>query len=65
MPITPVTDPDVERSAFMEVPLLPGTYRFRFERDFTDYAGTFLCAVGIFGVLGLANSDRLALRLGR
>jgi len=65
LPITSVTDPDVERSAFMEVPLLLGIYHFRFERDLTDYAGTFLCAVGVAGVLGLANSDRLALRLGR
>ena len=62
VPITPIADPDVERSAFMEVPLLPGTYRFRYQRDVSDYAGTVLCAIGLAGCAGLASWGRLARR---
>lgn len=58
VPITPAADPDVERSAFMQVPLLPGTYRFRYQRDLTDYAGTLLCAIGVAGCLLLAGTRR-------
>ena len=44
-------DPLAERSAFMQVPLLPDTYRFRYQRDITDDAGMVLCAIGIAAAL--------------
>jgi hypothetical protein len=50
---------DVEKSAFMQVQLLPGLYRFRYEKDVTDYLGTLLGFIGLATCLGLANSQRL------
>ena len=58
VPITPVEHPEIERSGFMEVPLAPGTYRFRYERDASDYLGTALCIVGLTGCGFLAISSR-------
>lgn len=70
VPITAVEHPEIERSGFMEVPLEPGTYRFRYHKDATDYIGTVLCIVGLLGCAGLANPwgvlDRVPLaKLGR
>jgi hypothetical protein len=54
VPITTASLQGVENSAFMQVPLLPGTYRFRYQKDASDYAGTFLCVLGIAGCSLLA-----------
>ncbi len=55
IPITSTPAVDVEKSAFMQVQLLPGLYRFRYERDFTDYFGTILCFIGLVACLCLAR----------
>ncbi|HSH37695.1 MAG TPA: hypothetical protein VK993_02820, partial [Chthoniobacterales bacterium] len=58
VPITPVPLPNMERSMLMQVPLEPGTYRFRYHRHPVDYAGTALCLVGVTGCGYLAFGGR-------
>jgi len=55
LPITAAPVSDVEKSAFLEVPLSPGVYRFRYKRDVTDYLGTLLCAGGVAASIVLAS----------
>lgn len=59
VPITAVAHPKIERSGFMQVPLKPGLYRFRYHRDAIDYLGTVLCLLGLTGCGFLASSARL------
>jgi hypothetical protein len=59
VPIAPVEQPEIERSGFMEVPLEPGMYRFRYGRDMTDYLGTVLCVLGLTSCGFLAFTSRI------
>ncbi|MEY2546896.1 MAG: hypothetical protein QOG48_2013 [Verrucomicrobiota bacterium] len=59
LPITTVKLPGVEHSAFMQVPLGPGTIRFRYVKTASDYVGTLLSLFGIGGCVALLKSDRL------
>lgn len=65
VPITPVPVEGVPNSRFMQVPLLPGTYQFRYIRDSGDYVGTFLCVLGATGYLILASWTPLELAYRR
>jgi hypothetical protein len=58
VPITATPAPGVDNSAFMQVPLLPGTYRFRYQKDASDYVGSLLCALGAAGVVMLTFWQR-------
>jgi hypothetical protein len=58
VPITAVPAAGVEKSAFMQVPLAPGIYEFRYRRGFSDYIGTLLGLVGLAACLGLSNPER-------
>ena len=60
--ITPIAVAQVDKSAFMQVPLFPGTYRFVYRRSTSDYAGNFLCLLGIAGCTCLFNWNRLSRR---
>jgi hypothetical protein len=59
VPITLVSLPGLEHSAFMQVELSPGLYHFHFRRDMTDYAGTILCLLGTAGCVALARWDKI------
>ena len=59
LPITPVAVPDVEKSAFMQVPLEPGTYRFRYHKHPVNYIGTVLCMLGLIGCVALADPRQM------
>ena len=59
VPITSVEDPEIERSGFMQVPLEPGLYRFRYHKDPVDYIGIGLCVVGLSGCGFLAFGSRI------
>jgi hypothetical protein len=56
--ISAMPAPGVDNSAFMQVPLQPGTYRFRYRRDASDYVGSLLCLLGTAGVVMLALWQR-------
>ena len=58
VPIRPVEHAEIERSGFMEVPLEPGTYRFRYQRGPADYIGSALCILGLTGCAFLAFGNR-------
>jgi hypothetical protein len=60
--ITPVSPPAIERSLFMQVELLPGTYHFRYRKTATDYVGAFLTLMGATGCLLLAGSGKFLAR---
>jgi hypothetical protein len=57
--IAAVEYPGIERSGFMQVPLEPGLYRFRYHRGPADYVGFALCLVGLTGCAFLAISSRM------
>jgi hypothetical protein len=57
-PISATPAPGVDNSAFMQVPLLPGTYRFRYQKDASDYVGSLLCVLGAAGVVMLTFWQR-------
>ena len=59
VPITPLPVPNVESAVFMQVPLAPGTYRFRYHRTASDYVGTLLCLAGLTACGFLAFGDRI------
>jgi hypothetical protein len=58
LPITTVKLPGVEHSAFMQVPLGPGTIRFRYVKSASDYVGTLLSVIGMASCVALLKSDR-------
>jgi hypothetical protein len=49
VPISRFEHPEIERSGFMQVPLEPGLYRFRYDTHPADYIGVGLCVVGLTG----------------
>lgn len=53
LPISRVAVPGVAKSAFMEVALSEGRYRFHYARGYDDYLGTVLCACGVVAVAAL------------
>jgi hypothetical protein len=56
--ITPRPALDVEDSLFMNVPLAPGTYRFEYRRDWTDYIGSVLFLFGLAGCVMMMQPQR-------
>ena len=63
IPINSVAVNGVENSAFMQVELVPGIYRFHYQKNASDYLGTVLCLLGIAGLALLANWKRRWSRL--
>lgn len=63
VPMTIVEIPGIEHSAFMQVPLRPGTIRFRFCRGVSDYIGTLFSFIGLAGCAILLKSERAATRM--
>ena len=57
VPIAPLPIAGLEHSAFMQVELLPGTYRFHYQKGASDYVGTVLCLLGIAGCVVLVRGD--------
>jgi hypothetical protein len=67
-PIKEAPAPGVERSAFMRVELLPGTYHFHYQRSISDHAGSVLAVIGIAGCILMARPNwltRLRARLSK
>ena len=58
--IVKVAVPGVDHSALMQVQLRPGTYRFRYVKDFSDYIGSVLSIIGIAASVLLFNDRRVS-----
>lgn len=63
LPITPATVAGVDHCLMMNVPLHPGTIRFRFVRGFTDYIGTVFAVIGLVSCGMIWKSERSLRRL--
>jgi hypothetical protein len=59
LPITPAEAPGAPHSAFMTVPLRPGTIRFQFRQGAIDYIGTVAALIGLTTCVALLKSSRV------